>query len=90
MAEALWDTIDYGEATVEARTRGLIALPGEETLRGAARAMDENGVPEVLVRTDGDVRILREEDFLRAVVEGRLDAKLSQYASGKVIRIPPD
>ncbi len=89
VAEAIWDMIDYGEAAVEARTRGFIALPGEATIREAARAMDENGVPEVLVRVNGDLRILREEDFLRAIAEGRLDAKLSQYASGKVIRIPP-
>lgn len=88
VAEAIWDVIGYGEAVVEARTRGFVALPGDATIREAARAMDENGVPEILVSMDGEQRILREEDFLRAVAEERLDAKLSEYAEGKVIRIP--
>jgi CBS domain-containing protein len=88
-AKALWELLDYGDAMVEARARELVALPGEATIREAARAMDENGVPEILVRTGDGERILREEDFLRAVAEERLDAKIGEYARGPVIRVPP-
>ncbi|MEB2836832.1 MAG: CBS domain-containing protein [Desulfurococcales archaeon] len=88
-ARSLWEMLDYGDAMVEARARGLVALPGDATIREAARAMDENGVPEILVRAGEEERILREEDFLRAVAEERLDARVADYARGPVIRVPP-
>ena len=89
-AQALWEILDYGDATVEARLRRLVALPADATIRVAAKAMDENGVPEILVRyPDGTLRILREEDFLRAVAEEKVDeAKIGDYARGQVIRVP--
>ena len=89
-AQALWELLDYGIAQVEARMRRLVALPSDSTIRVAAKAMDENGVPEVLVRyPSGETRILREEDFLRAVAEGNVDeGKTGDYASGTVIRVP--
>ncbi len=89
-AQALWEILDYGDATVEARLRRLVALPADATVRVAAKAMDENGVPEILVRyPDGTLRMLREEDFLRAVAEEKVDeAKIGDYARGQVIRVP--
>ncbi len=87
--QALWDMLDYGDATIEARLRKLIALPADTRLREAAKAMDRNGVPEVLVRVGDELRILREEDFLRAVKDGSVDeATVGEYAKGMVILVP--
>ncbi len=90
VAYALWDTLDYGLATVETRLRKLVALPADASIRVAAKAMHENGVPEILVRlAGGEHRILREEDFLRAVAEGRIDeGTVGEYARGQVVKIP--
>ncbi|MEB3845054.1 MAG: CBS domain-containing protein [Desulfurococcales archaeon] len=88
--EALWELLDYGDATIQARLRKLVALPGDATVRVAAKAMDENGVPEILVRVGDELRIFREEDFLRALAEENVDeAKIGDYARGKVIMAPP-
>ena len=87
--QALWDLLDYGEVTIQARLRKLIALPADTGLREAAIAMDRNGVPEVLVRVGEELKILREQDFLRAVKDGAIDeAKVADYARGKVIMVP--
>ena len=90
-AQTLWDYLEYGDAQIEPRLRKLVALPASATIRVAAKAMDDNGVPEILVRYDeGEHRILREEDFLRAVAEGRVDdGTVGEYAKGKVVRVPP-
>lgn len=88
-APTLWEALDYGVAEVDATARGVVVLPGDATVREAARAMDSNGVPEVLVRIGNNRLILREEDFLRAVAAGDLDAPVENYARGQVIRVPP-
>ncbi len=89
-AQALWDMLDYGQAQVEVRMRRLVAMPADATIRAAAKAMDDNGVPEILVRyPGGEVKILREQDFLRAVAEGNIDeGRIGDYAKGKVIMVP--
>ncbi|MEB3851147.1 MAG: CBS domain-containing protein, partial [Desulfurococcales archaeon] len=88
-APALWEALDYGEAQVEARARGVVVLHGDATVGEAARAMDSNGATELLVRAGGGLALLREEDFLRAVASGDLDARVAEYARGRVIRVPP-
>ncbi|BAN89818.1 CBS domain-containing protein [Aeropyrum camini] len=88
-AETLWNLLDYGVSTIRSRARRLVALAPDLTIREAAKAMDENGVPEVLVRRGEDLAILREEDFLRAVARGGLDARIGDYAAGKVIKVGP-
>ncbi|MCD6301155.1 MAG: hypothetical protein J7L82_03695 [Staphylothermus sp.] len=52
--------------------------------------MDENAVPEVFVRTpSGELRVLREWDFLEAVASGAIDeGKVSDYARGALIKVP--
>ncbi len=90
-AATLWEMLDYGDATIEPRLRKLVALPADATIRVAAKAMDANGVPEVLVRVGDELRILREEDFLRAVAEENVDeGRIGDYAKGKVILAPAD
>jgi len=90
-AQALWELLDYGTSQVEVRMRKLVVLPADATIRIAAKAMDENSVPEVLVRLpDGEVKMLREEDFLRAVAEGAVDeGRIGDYARGPIIWVPP-
>jgi CBS domain-containing protein len=88
-APRLWEPLDYGVAGVEALAGGLTVLPGEARVREAARAMHSHRAREALVRLEGGGQaLLRVEDLLRAVSEGRLDAPVAEYASGQVIRVP--
>lgn len=88
----LWRLIPYGAATVEAKSRNMVVMDSDATLQAAAKAMDSNGVTEVFVRKENELRILREWDFLAALVEGTnpAEARISNYARGKVIRVPAD
>lgn len=92
IAFKLWKLIPYGTATIEARTRRPVVVSAELTLREAAKAMDANGVTELFVRKDGELFILREWDFLEAVVkEESLDkVKVGDYARGETIKVPGD
>ncbi len=91
IAFKLWKLLPYGAATVEARARQIVVVPADLTLEAAAKAMDENGVTEVFVRKGEELAVLREWDFLRALAEGAdpKEAKVGDYAEGRVIKIPP-
>ncbi len=90
VAQILWDNIPYGVAKVEGVLRKIVVLGGDITLRVAAKAMDENGVPEIYVRESNDsLRVLREWDFLEAVARTNIDeARILDYARGNIIRVP--
>ncbi|NOZ88629.1 MAG: CBS domain-containing protein, partial [Crenarchaeota archaeon] len=91
IAFKLWKLLPYGLARVEAQARNIVVMPPDATLQAAAKAMDDNGVTEVFVRrSDGELAILREWDFLRALAEGAdpAEARIGDYATGRVIKIP--
>jgi CBS domain-containing protein len=92
IAFKLWKLIPYGTATIEARIRRPVVVSADLSIKEAAKAMDANGVTELFVRKNGELFILREWDFLEAVVkEENLDhAKVGDYARGEIIRVPAD
>ncbi len=89
-AYALWSRLSYGLARVEPVSRKIVVLPEDTPLRAAAKAMDESGAMEVFVRRGEEgVVVLREWDFLEALVKGGPEAKIGEYAKGEVIYVPP-
>ncbi|ALL00458.1 CBS domain containing protein [Pyrodictium delaneyi] len=88
----LWRLIPYGTATVEAKSRNMVVIDPDASLQAAAKAMDSNGVTEVFVRSGDELKILREWDFLAALVEGvnPAEARVGDYARGEAIRVPAD
>ncbi len=88
-AYAIWSRLGYGVSHIEPVMRKLIVLPGDTPLRNAAKAMDESGAMEVLVRKDDGIFVLREWDFLEALVKGGPEARIGDYAKGEVIYVPP-
>ncbi len=88
-AYAIWSRLNYGLARVEPVTRRLVVLPPDTPLKNAAKAMDETGSMEVLVRREDGVSVLREWDFLEALVKGGPEARIGDYARGEVIYVPP-
>ena len=88
-AKALWEKLRYDIGHVEPISRKIVVLPEDATLRAAAKAMDESGATEVFVRSGEELRILREWDFLEALVKAGPEAKIGEYARGEVIYVPP-
>ena len=90
IAVKIWELLPYGGLKIEGALRKIVVLSGDLTLRIAAKAMDENAVPEVFVKTpSGELRVLREWDFLEAVASGALDeGKVADYARGVLIKVP--
>ncbi len=90
IARSLWDLLPYGLAIVEGVLRRTVVLRGDVTIRVAARAMNDNGVPEVYVKSRQNVlKVLREWDFLEAVAHGNIDEdRIDDYAKTTIIRVP--
>ena len=88
-AKALWSRLRYGLGHVEPVSRKIVVLPEDTTLRAAAKAMDESGAMEVFVRKGEGLAILREWDFLEALVKAGPEAKIGEYARGEIIYVPP-
>ena len=90
IAGIIWDMLSYGVARVEGVLRRTVVLRGDATLRTAARAMDDNGVPEIYVRDgQGVLKVLREWDFLEAVARGDVDGdRIVDYAKTTIVKVP--
>ncbi len=90
IASSLWDLLPYGTIRVEGLLRRTVVLGGDVTVRIAAKAMNENGVPEIYVRSkQGVLKILREWDFLEAIAHGNVDEdRIEEYAKTTIVRVP--
>jgi predicted transcriptional regulator len=90
IAFKLWKEIPFGMATIEARARNPVVLPPDASIVAAAKAMEANGVTEVFIREGEDLKVLREWDFLEAVVreEDLEAAKVANYARKAALRVP--
>ncbi|AEM39483.1 CBS domain containing protein [Pyrolobus fumarii 1A] len=88
-AYALWSRLSYGLARVEPVSRRIVVLPEDASLRAAAKAMDETGAMEVFVKRGDEITVLREWDFLEALIKGGPEAKIGDYAKGEIIYVPP-
>ncbi len=90
IAGTVWDMLSYGIARIEGVLRRTVVLREDATLRTAARAMNDNGVPEIYVRSrQGVLRVLREWDFLEAIVRGDVDRdKIVDYAKTTIVKVP--
>ncbi len=90
IAGKLWELLPHGVAKIEGSLRKIVVLSGDLTIRVAAKAMDENSVPEVFVKTSrGELRLMNEWDFLEAVATTNIDeAKVGDYAKRALIKVP--
>ncbi len=90
IAQSIWDLLPYGLAIVEGMLRRTVVLGGDVTIRIAAKAMNDNSVPEVYVKSkQGVLKILREWDFLEAIARGNIDEdRIEEYAKTTIIRVP--
>jgi CBS domain-containing protein len=90
IAIKIWDLLPYGALRVEGALRKIVVLSGDLNLRIAAKAMDENNVPEVFVKTSSsELKVLREWDFLEAISKALPEeAKIQDYARGFMVKVP--